>query len=168
MCAALLFLRSSMSQRASPPGSPSLPPTLEHPSCGTLTPQFFPELQAGVLEIGSTGVGDIDAISTDEIPTQLDGTFELSGFHDLNDDVPAGQLSFGSGFGLSGTLPDDIFDSFRLTADDRLDLDTSRLEKESMQVDETSVGVTPKFTAARCALNLAEDQPKFSGKQTLF
>ena len=150
-----------MSQRASPPGSPSLPPTLEHPSCGTLTPQFFPELQAGVLEIGSTGVGDIDAISTDEIPTQLDGTFELSGFHDLNDDVPAGQLSFGSGFGLSGTLPDDIFDSFRLTADDRLDLDTSRLEKESMQVDETSLGVTPKFTAARCALSLPEDQPKF-------
>ena len=86
----------------------------------------------------------------------------------MNDDVPAGQLSFGSGFGLSGTLPDDIFDSFRLTADDRLDLDTSRLEKESMQVDETSLGVTPKFTAARCALSLPEDQPKFSGKQTLF
>lgn len=146
-----------MSQGERPPGSPSLPPTLSHP----MTPNFSRELASGVLDTVSICSGNFSAEPPDVLPTQLDGTCQLSEEHDMPVDVPAGQVTQSSAFGFSDPIPDEVFDAFRFTADDRRDLDTSRLDDVQSQQEESAGGLAPKFTAAKCALSLSVEQPKF-------
>ena len=74
---------------------------------------------------------------------------------------PQGKSHRAVRFGFSDPIPDEVFDAFRFTADDRRDLDTSRLDDVQSQQEESAGGLAPKFTAAKCALSLSVEQPKF-------